>query len=86
MNITSYSVFCSPHLCIRQDMANWFSNRKVDKSAIILSKGGYSPGEKRLGEISDDDLVRRVVQRDEQAFLMLYDRYAGRVYGLVLRA
>lgn len=38
-----------------------------------------------MGEISDDDLVRRVVQRDEQAFLMLYDRYAGRVYGLVLR-
>jgi len=38
-----------------------------------------------LGDISDDELVKRVVQKDEQAFLMLYDRYAGRVYALVLR-
>jgi RNA polymerase sigma-70 factor (ECF subfamily) len=38
-----------------------------------------------LAELSDSELIERVVRRDEQAFLMLYDRYASRVYGLVFR-
>ncbi len=33
----------------------------------------------------DNELVNRVVQGDEHAFLMLYDRYAGRVHALTLR-
>ena len=35
--------------------------------------------------LDDADLVSRVVQGDDQAFLALYDRHAGRVYGLALR-
>ncbi len=34
---------------------------------------------------NDLDLVNRVAQGDESAFLMLYDRYAARVHGLMLR-
>lgn len=33
----------------------------------------------------DQKLVARVVDGDESAFLILYDRYASRVYGLTLR-
>ena len=33
----------------------------------------------------DIELAHRVAQGDEHAFLMLYDRYAGRVYALTLR-
>jgi RNA polymerase sigma-70 factor, ECF subfamily len=32
----------------------------------------------------DIELMRRVVENDEGAFLALYDRYVGRVYGLTL--
>jgi RNA polymerase sigma-70 factor (ECF subfamily) len=36
--------------------------------------------------VSDEiDLVARVVEGDEQAFLVLYDRYASRVHALCLR-
>jgi len=38
-----------------------------------------------LTELSDSDLIERVVHRDEQAFLELYDRYASRVFSLTLR-
>ncbi len=38
-----------------------------------------------MADIPDDELVKRVVQRDEQAFLALYDRYASQVYALTLR-
>lgn len=31
------------------------------------------------------DLIRRVAQSDQKAFLQLYDRFAARVYGLSLR-
>ena len=34
---------------------------------------------------SDSELARRVAARNQAAFLALYDRYAGRVYGLCLR-
>lgn len=34
--------------------------------------------------IDDIELVGRVVEGDESAFLALYDRYVGRVYGLTL--
>jgi RNA polymerase sigma-70 factor (ECF subfamily) len=34
--------------------------------------------------IPDDELMMRVASRDENAFLALYDRYASRVYALVL--
>lgn len=33
----------------------------------------------------DVELVTRVANGEERAFLMLYDRYVGRVYGLMLR-
>ncbi len=33
----------------------------------------------------DTELVQRVAQGDERAFLALYDRYASRVHGLTLR-
>ncbi len=33
----------------------------------------------------DLELVNRVAQGDERAFLMLYDRYAARIYALTLR-
>jgi len=36
-------------------------------------------------ELDDLQLVSRVVKGDENAFLSLYDRYASRVYGLILR-
>jgi RNA polymerase sigma-70 factor, ECF subfamily len=36
-------------------------------------------------EIDDIQLVKRVAQGEEQAFLTLYDYYVGRVYGLTLR-
>ena len=35
--------------------------------------------------LPDSELARRVAARDRAAFLALYDRYAGRVYGLCLR-
>lgn len=35
--------------------------------------------------MDDSGLARRVAARDRAAFLALYDRYAGRVYGLCLR-
>ncbi len=38
-----------------------------------------------LTDISDEELIERVTRRDENAFLALYDRYASRVYSLVLR-
>ena len=37
-----------------------------------------------MAKIDDIDLVARVVEGDEQAFLALYDRYVNRVYGLTL--
>jgi len=37
-----------------------------------------------LAEITDEELVKRVVQKDEKAFLALYDRYASQVYSLTL--
>jgi len=36
-------------------------------------------------DIDESALVARVAQGDEDAFLALYDRFAGRVYGLTLR-
>jgi RNA polymerase sigma-70 factor (ECF subfamily) len=36
-------------------------------------------------ELNDSDLMSRVAQGDEQAFLMLYDRHAARVHALTLR-
>jgi len=38
-------------------------------------------------DLSDDDLnlIQRVTRRDQQAFLALYDRHAGRVHALTLR-
>lgn len=36
-------------------------------------------------EPSDVDLAERVAQRDRAAFEMLYDRYAGKALGLILR-
>jgi len=38
-------------------------------------------------DLSDDDLnlIQRVAQSDQQAFLALYDRYAGRIHALTLR-
>jgi RNA polymerase sigma-70 factor (ECF subfamily) len=35
--------------------------------------------------VSDEELVNRTAQRDEEAFLTLYDQYSARVYGLALR-
>jgi RNA polymerase sigma-70 factor (ECF subfamily) len=35
--------------------------------------------------LTDTELVARVAQGDEQAFLTIYDRYAARVHGLTLR-
>ena len=36
-------------------------------------------------QISDSELIQKVVSRDEEAFLALYERFAARVYGLTLR-
>jgi RNA polymerase sigma-70 factor (ECF subfamily) len=36
-------------------------------------------------DLSDTELVARVVRGDEQAFLALYDRYATRIYALTFR-
>jgi RNA polymerase sigma-70 factor (ECF subfamily) len=38
-----------------------------------------------VADLPDEELVRRIVQRDEHAFLTLYDRYASQVYTLMLR-
>ena len=38
-----------------------------------------------MPEIDDLQLIKRVAQGDEGAFLALYDRYVSRVYGLTLR-
>jgi RNA polymerase sigma factor (sigma-70 family) len=38
-----------------------------------------------LAELPDEELVKRIVQRDEHAFLALYDRYSGQVFALSLR-
>lgn len=37
-----------------------------------------------MANIDDAELIRRVRKGDESAFLALYDRYVGRVYGLTL--
>ena len=37
-----------------------------------------------MAHIDDVELVRRVVEGDESAFLALYDRYVSRVHGLTL--
>jgi RNA polymerase sigma-70 factor (ECF subfamily) len=37
-------------------------------------------------ELNDTELVARVAQGDEQAFLTLYDRYAARVHALTFRS
>jgi RNA polymerase sigma-70 factor, ECF subfamily len=36
-------------------------------------------------ELDDTELMARVAQGDEPAFLMLYDRHSARVHGLMLR-
>lgn len=38
-----------------------------------------------MTHLTDPELVARVAQGDEHAFLMLYDRHAGRVHALTLR-
>jgi RNA polymerase sigma-70 factor, ECF subfamily len=38
-----------------------------------------------VSEQVDNQLVKRVAQGDESAFMILYDRYASRVYSLTLR-
>ncbi len=38
-----------------------------------------------MTELNDTDLMARVARGDEHAFLMLYDRHAGRVHALTLR-
>lgn len=38
-----------------------------------------------MTELNDTDLMARVARGDERAFLMLYDRHAGRVHALTLR-
>jgi RNA polymerase sigma-70 factor (ECF subfamily) len=38
-----------------------------------------------VSDVSDDSLIERVVNGEQQALLSLYDRYSGRVYALVLR-
>lgn len=35
--------------------------------------------------VSDEELVRRIAEGDQDAFLMLYDRFAPRVYGLIVK-
>lgn len=37
-----------------------------------------------MAEVSDEELVKRLVDKDEQAFLTLYDRYSRRVFALTL--
>lgn len=34
---------------------------------------------------SDEDLLKRIAEGDQEAFLALYDRFAPRVYGLVVK-
>ncbi|MBI4733079.1 MAG: sigma-70 family RNA polymerase sigma factor [Chloroflexi bacterium] len=38
-----------------------------------------------MTDIDDNELIARVAQSDERAFLVLYDRYASRVHALTLR-
>lgn len=38
-----------------------------------------------MAELSDNELVARVVQGDERSFLALYDRHVSRVHALTLR-
>ena len=38
-----------------------------------------------MPEIDDNQLVKRVAQGDERAFLTIYDFYVSRVHGLTLR-
>ena len=38
-----------------------------------------------MADLDDNQLVARVAQGEEQAFLALYDRYVSRVHGLTLR-
>src|SRR5512133_3667503 len=47
-----------------------------------MSKIRYN---ERVTDPSDTELVARIVQGDERAFLMLYDRHAARVHALTLR-
>lgn len=50
-----------------------------------LRTGGYNPCTVPEKPLLDPNLIHRVAQADHKAFLMLYDRYAGRVFGLALR-
>ena len=47
-----------------------------------LSKIRYN---ERVTDPTDSELVARIAQGDERAFLMLYDRHAARVHALTLR-
>ncbi len=38
-----------------------------------------------MANLDDNELIARVAQSDERAFLVLYDRYSGRVHALTLR-
>ena len=38
-----------------------------------------------MADLDDTELIARVAQSDERAFLALYDRYASRVHALTLR-
>ncbi len=56
----------------------------------IKSRGNYAAfGKIRYNEsvtnLDDTDLVARIAQGDEQAFLTIYDRYAARIHALTLR-
>lgn len=45
---------------------------------VPTSEDGYA-------SLDDADLVQRIDAGDQQAFLSVYDRYAGKVYGLALK-
>ncbi|HSJ88942.1 MAG TPA: sigma-70 family RNA polymerase sigma factor [Anaerolineales bacterium] len=38
-----------------------------------------------MSNLNDTELVARIAQGDEQAFLIIYDRYAARIHALTLR-
>lgn len=46
---------------------------------------GQSPAGADVAGLSDDDLLRRMGQRDEAALAALYDRYGGLVFTVALR-
>ena len=66
------------HLVIRQLILFWISDFRGGRNSLIR----YN---QRVTNPDDIDLVNRVANGDESAFLLLYDRYAGRVYALTLR-